>query len=288
MAPGESVRVRYVAATRMVSVVRRGRSYDVVALPATADIAHMRFGVALDRGNNSMRVTGASAGALCAQSMAADPVAFNMTSDEGAAVEGRVLVRWVGRTSRGSAPWALVGAPIESMLTAACDAWADFVLVEGGGHVFVFVAPEGLDRAACAFSTAGNGTVACDLYIGELRVNGARVRRSPPDWGARMAPGESVRVRYVAATRMVSVVWRGRSYDLAALTETADIAHMRFGVALGLGNSKRVTGASAGASCAQAGCGARPCGFASRCSCLLRSSQRTSSSHTCDSSCAPA
>ena len=65
----EIVRVRYAAATRMVSVVRRGRSYDLAALPATADIAHMRFGVALvalSRGE-SMRVTGASAGASCAQ-----------------------------------------------------------------------------------------------------------------------------------------------------------------------------------------------------------------------------
>ena len=77
-----------------------------------------------------------------------------------------------------------------------------------------------------------------------------------------MAPGESVRVRYVAATRMVSVVWRGRSYDMAVLPATADIAHMRFGVSLWPGNSMRVTGASASASCAQAGCVARPCGRA--------------------------
>ena len=62
-----------------------------------------------------------------------------------------------------------------------------------------------------------------------------------------MAPGESVRVRYVAATRMVSVVWRGRAYDLAALPEMADVAHMRFGVALAPGNAMRATGASAGA-----------------------------------------
>jgi hypothetical protein len=220
--------------------------------------------------------------------MDADPVAFSMASDEGAAVEGRVLVRCVGWTSRYELPWALVGAPIESMLTAAGDAWAEFVHVEGDGYVAVFVAPEGLDRAAGAVWTAGSGTVACGMYYGAVWVNGARVRGSTPDWGARMAPGESVRVRYVAATRMVSVVWRGRSYDLSALPATADIAHMRFGVALYPGNSMRVTGASAGASCAQAGCVARPCGLASRCSCLLRSSQRTSSSRTCDSSCAPA
>ena len=222
---------------------------------------------------------------MCAQSMAADPVAFTMTSDEGAAVEGRVLVRGVGWTSRGGMSWALVGATIESMLTAAGDAWAEFVLVEGDGYVFVFVAPEGLDRAASAVSTAGSGTVACGLYVGAVWVNGARVRGSTTDWGAGMAPGESVRVRYVAATRMVSVVWRGRAYDLAALPATADIAHMRFGVALWNSNSTVVTGASAGAFCAQAGCVARR---ASRCSCLSRSSQRTSSSHTCDLSCAPA
>ena len=80
--------------------------------------------------------------------MDADPVAFIITSDQGAAVDGRVLLRGVGHSSRGEFAWALVGAPIESMLTAAGDAWSEFVLVEGNGSVFVFVAPEGLDRAA--------------------------------------------------------------------------------------------------------------------------------------------
>jgi hypothetical protein len=131
---------------------------------------------------------------------------------------------------RGRIHWALVGAPIESMLTAAGDAWAEFVLVEGFGDMAVFIAPEGLDRAACAYSTAGSGELACWMFSGAVWVTGACVRGWPPDWGARLAPGESVRVRYVAATRMVSVVWRGRAYDLAALPATADIAHMRFGV----------------------------------------------------------
>ena len=126
--------------------------------------------------------------------------------------------------------------------------------MEGNGVVVVFIAPEGLDRAASAVSTAGSGTVACRMYNGGVWVNGALLRYSAPDWGARMAPGESVRVRYVAATRMVSVVRRGLAYDLAALPATADIAHTRFGVALYAGNSMRVTDASAGASCAQAGC----------------------------------
>ena len=62
-----------------------------------------------------------------------------------------------------------------------------------------------------------------------------------------MAPGESARARYVAATRMVSIVWRGRAFDLAALPATADIAHMRFGVSLCPGNAMRVVGVSAGA-----------------------------------------
>ena len=102
-----------------------------------------------------------------AQSMNADPMAFIITSDEGAAVEGRVIVLGVGWTSRGQRPWALVGAPIESMLTAAGDAWSEFVHVEGNGFVFVFVAPEGMDRAACAWSTAGNGAVGCLMYTGQ-------------------------------------------------------------------------------------------------------------------------
>ena len=77
-----------------------------------------------------------------AQSMDADLMAFTVTSDRGAAVEGRVLVRWVGYTSRGFPSWALVGAPIEFILTAAGDAWAEFVRgVEGNGDVYVFVAP---------------------------------------------------------------------------------------------------------------------------------------------------
>ena len=37
--------MRYVAATRMVSVMRRGRAYDLAARPATADIAPMQLGI---------------------------------------------------------------------------------------------------------------------------------------------------------------------------------------------------------------------------------------------------
>ena len=110
-----------------------------------------------------------------------------------------------------------------------------------------------------------------------------------------MAPGESVRVRYVAATRMVGVVWRGRAYDMDALPATADIAHLRFGVALAPGNAMRVTGASAGARRKCIRC--RMCFWflwsfhqvihAARVFACART-QRTTSCRTCDSSCAPA
>ena len=220
-------------------------------------------------------------------------MAFNITSDAGVAVEGRVLVRGVGGTSRGEFAWALVGAPIESMLTAAGDAWSEFEHVEGNGYVIVLVASEWMDRAASVWSTAGNGAVACGMCNGAVFVNGALVR-SIPDCRTTMAPGESVRVRYVVATRMVSVVWRGRAYDLAALPATADIAHMRFGVALGAWNSMRVTGASAGTcrKCFRW----RICGLVlafplcySRGVCLPAcATQRTTSCRTCDSSRAPA
>ena len=114
----------------------------------------------------------------CVQSMATDPMEFTMTSYQGAAVEGRVIVRWVPCPSRcGMASWALVGAPIEPMLTAAGDAWAEFELVGGGdgfvhvdgdGWVYVFISTEVMDkvmdRAACALCTPGNGAAGCSMW----------------------------------------------------------------------------------------------------------------------------
>jgi hypothetical protein len=52
MTVGERVRLVYMAATRMLSVILHGVSIELVALPAHHDIAATRFGV-----------TGASAGA---------------------------------------------------------------------------------------------------------------------------------------------------------------------------------------------------------------------------------
>jgi hypothetical protein len=188
---------------------------------------------------------------------------------------------------------ALVGAPFESMLTAAGDAWSEFVLEEGDGWVYVFVSTEvmdkEMDRAACPLSTAGNGAVSCRMYDGAVYVNGGCVRLII-DWRDHLAPGESVRVRYVAATRMVSVVLRGRSYDLATLPATADIAHMRFGVAGWPGSSVRVMGAarSSGVACAVCDCGGSTMLFTRRVCLRARATQRTTSCRTCDSSCSPA
>ena len=62
MSAGERVRLVYVDATRMVRVIWRGISTDLVALPAAHDNESMRFGVSVATGN-TVRVTGASAGA---------------------------------------------------------------------------------------------------------------------------------------------------------------------------------------------------------------------------------
>jgi hypothetical protein len=125
------------------------------------------------------------------------------------------------------------------MLTAAGDAWAAFVLVEGNGDVLVTASTEGSDSGA-----PPDGEVACSMNHGGVILNGAWAVEKCPDWGPPMAPGESVRVRYVAATRMIAVAWRGRWYAMCELPATADIAHTRFGVILSAGNSIRLTGAS--------------------------------------------
>jgi hypothetical protein len=71
MAPGETLRVGYEDKTRMVSVERGGRSYDLCALPVDYDAFDYRFGVMVGRGN-TVRLTGASeAAGVCARACAA-------------------------------------------------------------------------------------------------------------------------------------------------------------------------------------------------------------------------
>jgi hypothetical protein len=159
-------------------------------------------------------------------------------ASEGAEADGCV-VRFESMTPHGCNPSARVGAPIGAMLTAAGDAWAAFVLVEGNGDVLVTASTEGSDSGA-----PPDGEVACSMSHGGVILNGAWAVENFPDWGPPMAPGESVRVRYVAATRMIAVAWRGRWYAMCELPATADIAHTRFGVILSADNSIRLTGAS--------------------------------------------
>lgn len=52
----EAVRLQYVIATRIVQLVRGGRTIDVWKLPESYDIAGMCFGVELTDGN-SVRIT---------------------------------------------------------------------------------------------------------------------------------------------------------------------------------------------------------------------------------------
>ena len=191
---------------------------------------------------------------------AAAAMSFDTRSD-GAGGEGTV-VQHVSLTPVGDYPWALISSPI----TTACGgvAFADFLLEEGNGYVArnvaVIVAPASLDRTKGATWRVGGRVMTCWLGGGSLWVNGARVRDGPPDWGAGMARGETV--RYVDATRMVSVVWRGREHDLAPLPAEWDASTYRFGVAVYRGNKMRLTGVSpAGAPRARA---RRACGNVSR------------------------
>ncbi len=183
---------------------------------------------------------------------AAAAMSFNPRS-VGAGGEGPVVTR-VSSTLDCDDPWALMSTPLASMVTAAGDAHADFLLEEGDGVVAaVLVASDSMDRTKGA--KAGEGHVmACAMRDGAVWVDWSYVRGGTPGWGDRMARGESVRVRCVAATRMVSVVWRGREYELAALPATWDMTRYRFGVLVGVSNTMRLTGASAaaGASCARA------------------------------------
>ena len=150
----------------------------------------------------------------CAQRAACDMFKFTIVT-RGALPEAGI-VRYDRHLPGGSQPCALIGAPIGAMLTAAGDAWAEVVLLEGDGFVDAMIASDGLGT----LSRVDDGILAC-----------ARVTLRG---GARM------RLRYVRATRMASVVVRGAEVDMGVLPATADIAHIRFGVRLTRGNSVRI------------------------------------------------
>ncbi len=135
---------------------------------------------------------------------------------------------------------------IAAMLTPAGVAWIEFMLEEGNGDVFLMVSPQTLDRSMGVWFGQRRG-VMCHVSNGYAVLDRAIVRPSTHDWGSRMPAGERVRLVYVGATRMVRVVWRGRSIDLVALPPHHDIATTRFGIGLNFRNTVRITGSSAGA-----------------------------------------
>ena len=134
-------------------------------------------------------------------------------------------------------------------VSASGAAYADFVLEAGDGNVCVVVAPNSMDPTMGAGAGEEGLAVCVWMADGLVCVDRAVVRRATPGGGTPMAPGETVRVRYVAATRMVSVGWRGMDFELAALPTTWDAAHYRFGVILDNGTTMRLTGTSTACAC---------------------------------------
>ena len=206
------------------------------------------------------------------------------------------MLRCASRTPDGFPPWALFGVPIAAMLTPAGIAWIEFVL-DKGNDVFLLVAPETLDRSKGVWGTQRHG-VLCRMWNGCVFLDRDSVRGRSAGW-IRLFVRERVRLVYVAATRMVSVVRRGVSVDVVALPAAHDIAATRFGIALDDVNVARITCSSAGA-CVRA-CLRRvhelwvlcSCVICARARCATRreeacTSQRTTSCRTCDSSRAPA
>jgi hypothetical protein len=155
----------------------------------------------------------------------------------------RDTMRDVTRAPDGTFAWALLGTPIEPMLSGG-EAFVEFVLEEGDGVVAPIVAPDTLDTSAGVIAADRHGLF-CDMGVGWLVLDTAVVREATEGWGAPMAARERVRLVYTDATRTISVVWRGQAFDLVALPAWHDIARTRFGVMATGGNSVRITNASA-------------------------------------------
>lgn len=168
-------------------------------------------------------------------------VTIGLRSD-GAGGEGPV-VECVGLAGEGW-PWALVSHPLSVMTSVDGAAFVEYLLEAGDGRIFLLVAPNDIDPAQ-GVATGGSLVMICCMIGGRVSVDGSVGRRDTPGWGAPMAPGETVRVRCVTATRIVSVVWRGREHELAPLPATWDVTRYCFGVIVAAGNTVRLTEASA-------------------------------------------
>jgi hypothetical protein len=180
---------------------------------------------------------------LAQSAMSSDTTGFSIISTGAAADADARLARWTSGTTDDGWPWVLVSAPLSAMLAASGVASSEFMLAEGDGGVGVLVARDTMDPERSVWDQDRHGVI-CGLWDGAVVLDGAVVRASTPGMVSAMAVGESVRVDYLAATRMISVVWRGRTIDLCALPHTHDITHYRFGVVLSEGNAMRMTGAT--------------------------------------------
>ena len=175
--------------------------------------------------------------------MARDATAFSVTS-VGARAAGRD-VKFVSPTPDGKYPWALIADTLPPMVTPGGTAWAEFELGEGDGDLRLLVARDSMNTGRGAKADDARSGVQVD-FLGGVVLDGDILRWCTPGFeGGAMAAGEVVRIEYVAATRMVRVVWRGATADICALPAHHAINQMRFGLAGQPGNTLRLAGASA-------------------------------------------
>lgn len=179
-----------------------------------------------------------------AQTGGAGSVVF-VNRSEGVGGEGPVVCwnRWSGSRAGLASFSAFLGASLAELLTPEGEAFAEFLLEEDTEFVDLCVQNDVKEDGA--FFLVGGHSVTCSTRRGCVTRDGDTVREATHDWGARMKPGDIARVRYVAATRMISVLWRGRLHELAALPAGCDVAHTYFGVKFDRGARIRVTATSA-------------------------------------------
>jgi hypothetical protein len=162
----------------------------------------------------------------------------------GEVVEGAALLRRGSNVDGTHPPRVFFGVPIAAMLSPAGVAWIEWH-VEGDGFLWLLVAPAASHRAARVMAPARRG-VMCDVRNGWVRYRTAGL-------GTPFAAGDRVRLVYVDATRVVSVMWRGASIDLVALPAAHDAAAARFGIELSEDSRVRITGTSVGGARTRAG-----------------------------------
>ena len=179
-----------------------------------------------------------------AQTGGAGSVVF-VNRSEGVGGEGPVVCwnRWSGSRAGLASFSAFLGASLAELLTPEGEAFAEFLLEEDTEFVDLCVQNDVKEDGA--FFLVGGHSVTCSTRRGCVTRDGDTVREATHDWGARMTPGDIARVRYVAATRMISVLWRGRLHELAALPAGCDVAHTYFGVKFDRGARILVTATSA-------------------------------------------